>query len=113
MCLVYTQTFKFHINTFYFADNYSIVQINNGFLNYVIQTRIRKLKVKFIILKLRVYKKFILGDARLCKFSENFCDFAIFTLSNAKHGGKYWNRSRGKLAFKGLSGKDYRTHGLN
>ena len=38
---------------------------------------------------------------------------SIFTLSNAKHGRKYWNRSRGKLAFKGLSGKDYGTHGLN
>ena len=38
---------------------------------------------------------------------------AIFTLSNAKHGRKYWNRSRGKLAFTGLSGKDYGTHGLN
>ena len=37
----------------------------------------------------------------------------IFTLSNAKHGGKYWNRSRGKLDFKGSSGKDYGTHGLN
>ena len=39
--------------------------------------------------------------------------FYFFTLSNAKHGGKYWNRSRGKLHFKGPSGKDYGTHGLN
>ena len=44
-------------------------------------------------------------------FSEWFKIF--FTLSNAKHGGKYWNRSRGKLDFKGSSGKDYGTQGLN
>ena len=44
-----------------------------------------------------------------CLIDSNF----FFTLSNAKHGRKYWNRSRGKLAFKGLSGKDYGTHGLN
>ena len=37
----------------------------------------------------------------------------IITLSNAKHGRKYWNRSRGKLDFKGSSGKDYGTRGLN
>ena len=37
----------------------------------------------------------------------------FFTLSNAKHGRKYWNRSRGKLDFKGSSGKNYGTHGLN
>ena len=36
----------------------------------------------------------------------------FFTLSNAKHGGKYWNRSRGKLGFKVSSGKDYGTRGL-
>ena len=29
----------------------------------------------------------------------------IFTLSNAKHGGKYWNRSRGKLDSKGPQAK--------
>ena len=33
----------------------------------------------------------------------------IFTLSNAKHGRKYCNRSRGKLDFKGSSDKDYGT----
>ena len=37
----------------------------------------------------------------------------FFTLSNAKHGGKYWNRSRGKLDIKGFLGKDYGTQGLN
>ena len=48
-------------------------------------------------------------------FEKYYCVlvFSVFTLSNAKHGRKYWNRSRGKLAFKGLSGKDYGTHGLN
>ena len=29
----------------------------------------------------------------------------VLTLSNAKHGGKYWNRSRGKLDFKGPQAK--------
>ena len=43
--------------------------------------------------------------------SENI--LLLFTLSNAKHGGKYWNRSRGKLDFEGSSGKDYGTDGLN
>ena len=37
----------------------------------------------------------------------------FFSLSNAKHGGKYWNRSRGKLDFKESSGKDYGTYRLN
>ena len=37
----------------------------------------------------------------------------FFTLSNAKHGGKYWNLSRGKLDFKESSSKDYGTDGLN
>ena len=43
----------------------------------------------------------------------HFSAISLFTLSNAKHGGKYWNRSRGKLDFEGSSGKDYGTHGLN
>ena len=30
---------------------------------------------------------------------------AIFTLSNAKHGRKYWNRSRGKPDFRGPQAK--------
>ena len=37
----------------------------------------------------------------------------VFTLSNVKRGGKYWNRSRNKLDFKGSSGKEYGTDGLN
>ena len=39
--------------------------------------------------------------------------YFFFNLSNAKHGGKYWNRSRGKRDFKGSPGKDYGTHCLN
>ena len=37
----------------------------------------------------------------------------IFYFLQCEAWGKYWNRSRGKLDFKGSSGKDYGTHGLN
>ena len=47
------------------------------------------------------------------EFEKYHSSLKSFTLSNAKHGRKYWNRSRGKLAFNGSSGKDYGTDGLN
>ena len=39
--------------------------------------------------------------------------FEFFYFIQCEAWGKYSNRSRGKLDFKGPSGKDYRTHGLN
>ena len=44
-------------------------------------------------------------------WGEGFIFFYYFILCEA--WGKYCNRSRGKLDFKGSSGKDYGTHGLN
>ena len=72
------------------------------------------LKILNGILSIKLSK----GEFKILKKELNFILLfiggrVVFTLSNAKHGGEYWNRSRGKLDFKGFSGKDYGAHGLN
>ena len=79
------------MNTTNFNSELNIIYTigkNNGYDTITLEKIFRKINRKFIISK-------------------------FFTLSNAKHGRKYWNRSRGKLDFKGSSGKNYGTHGLN
>ena len=77
-------------------------------LNQGTMKKIYNLSKSKIKINIEIYSKIV-----ICHFQDSRFWFFFLLYPMRSIGGKYWNRSRGKLAFKGSSDKDYETHGLD